>query len=77
MTTLEQLLTVPEVAAKLKVAPSYIYRLVHQHKLPATRIGNWCIRFSPKAVDAYLAGRTTGNSRKVRGMVTQQEEGVN
>lgn len=47
------LLTVQDVAAKLKVTPQYVRKLIKEEKLVADRIGNqWLIR--PEAVDEYV-----------------------
>lgn len=54
METIADLLTVQDVAAKLKVTPQYVRKLIKERKLAAVRIGSqWLIR--PEAVDGYIA----------------------
>lgn len=36
----DDLLTVAEVAARLRVGPDKVYRLINTQKLPATKLGN-------------------------------------
>jgi excisionase family DNA binding protein len=49
----EQLLTIEQVAAYLKVGKFTVYRLVTKRKLPAFKVGNqW--RFKRQIIDAWL-----------------------
>ena len=58
----EPLLSVKEVAARLRVCRAVAYRLCERGELPYIRISN-AIRVAPAALAAYLAsaGRTTPN----------------
>ena len=50
MNNLEKLLTVQEVADKLKVTPQYARKLISEEKLQATRIGKqWVV--NPEDLD--------------------------
>lgn len=56
----DPLLKVKEVAARLRVAPMTVYRLIHAGELPGTiRVGN-SIRIPASVVDAYLEGSVIG-----------------
>lgn len=49
-------MTVPEVAAYLKLAPSTIYRLAQAKKLPGRKVGGaW--RFSRQGIEEWLRER--------------------
>lgn len=53
MDMLDNLLTVPEVASKLKVTPQYVRRLISENKLMASRIGSqWVI--TPSDLTTYI-----------------------
>ena len=53
MPDVNDLLTANDVAAKLKVTPQYIRKLISEGKLPATRIGTqWVV--SPKDLEDYI-----------------------
>ena len=53
MDMLDNLLTVPEVASKLKVTPQYVRRLISENKLMASRIGSqWVI--TPSDLSTYI-----------------------
>ena len=53
MNNLEKLLTVQEVADKLKVTPQYARKLISEEKLQATRIGKqWVV--NPEDLDKYI-----------------------
>ena len=53
MSEINSLLTVQNVADKLKVTPQYIRKLISEEKLKATRIGNqWVI--NPEDLDTYI-----------------------
>jgi len=50
-----ELLTVPEVAARLRVSPKWVY--AHQHELGSIRLGDGPkarLRFDPRAINAQL-----------------------
>jgi excisionase family DNA binding protein len=50
------LLTVGELASKLRCHPTTVYRLVNQKKLPGFRVGaDW--RFSSQTIDHWIAGQ--------------------
>ncbi len=51
----QQLLTVPAAAARLHLAPSYVYELIRRGQLAAVRIGPRYVRVSPEAVAAFVA----------------------
>lgn len=50
----EKLLTVPEAAARLNVAPWRVYELAAQGDLPAVRLGKRTLRFSPAQLAAFI-----------------------
>jgi excisionase family DNA binding protein len=50
------LLTLSEVAERLRLSEAHVYRLVSQMRIPAIRVGRFW-RFDPGAVDAWLAKR--------------------
>lgn len=52
------LLTVREAAAFLHLAPGTIFHLVSQKRLPTIRISSRCIRFSRRALLAWIDSRT-------------------
>jgi excisionase family DNA binding protein len=62
MTTVDQLLTVKEVAKRLRLTPGGIYKLAQEKRIPTIYVGSR-LRFSVKAIDAYLESRTTGKSK--------------
>jgi excisionase family DNA binding protein len=49
------LLTVREVAARLRVRPATVYRLCEHGELVHVRVSN-AIRVRPEALEAFLAG---------------------
>jgi excisionase family DNA binding protein len=53
------LLTVPEVAKKLKLAKSYVYELVRCGRLPALRFGKYR-RITPSALERFIAQHEGG-----------------
>jgi excisionase family DNA binding protein len=61
---IDQLLTVPEVASRLRMSSWGVYKMTQQNRLPVVRVGSR-LRFSAKAIDDYLRHRTTG-PRKVK-----------
>ena len=56
------LLTVAEVAERLQLGRSTVYRLAKDGDLEAVQIGR-AVRFEPEAVDAFIASRRTGPER--------------
>jgi excisionase family DNA binding protein len=50
----DALLTVPEVAARLRVVPSRVYQLIRAKSLPSVTIGERQVRVRRSAVQAYL-----------------------
>ena len=55
---MEQLLTVDEVASKLKYSKSGVYKLVEKSKIPHIKIPGGGVRFSMKALEAWVEKRT-------------------
>ena len=55
----EQLLTVPEAAARLGFAPSYAYELVRRGALASVRRGRY-VRLRPAAITAFIAAHEHG-----------------
>jgi excisionase family DNA binding protein len=51
-----QILTLSEVAAYLRCAPSTVYRLVKRRELAAFKAGDW--RVSRAALDAWMMSKT-------------------
>lgn len=66
---LNELLTVEELAAVLKVRPSWIYEHTRSRRraerLPYIKIGKY-IRFDPQAVRAFLARQSRATDRSIR-----------
>ena len=56
------LLTVAEVAEKLRVSTMTVYRLIQREELPALRIGR-SYRIDHDDLDAYLMSRATDVDR--------------
>ena len=55
----DQVLTVQEVSAYLRVHPSTIYRMLKKNLLPAFRVGSdW--RFTVEAIEKWLASVESG-----------------
>jgi excisionase family DNA binding protein len=50
-----QLLTAEQVAKRLQVKPSWVYRAAREGTIPAVRLGRW-VRFDPDALDRWLGG---------------------
>jgi excisionase family DNA binding protein len=59
---LEDLLTVEEVAAKLKLKPSTIRAYAERGSLPCVHLGNR-LRFKPSDLDLWIARRHQGERR--------------
>jgi excisionase family DNA binding protein len=57
--SLQQLLTVAQVAHLLAVKPDRIYELVWSRRLKAVRIGR-LLRFNPAEIARYIESQTTG-----------------
>jgi excisionase family DNA binding protein len=51
-----ELLTIPDVAAILKISEPTVRRLQQQRKVPFFKVGG-CVRFIRKDIDAYLQKR--------------------
>lgn len=52
-----QLLTVAEVAARLRVSRPYAYKLIAQGRLPAIRLGERCVRVPAEELERVLRER--------------------
>ena len=50
--SMEQLLTVDEVADLLRLSRGSVYHMVSQGRLPCIRLSKRCLRFSRQAVDS-------------------------
>jgi excisionase family DNA binding protein len=50
---LEQLITVDELAGKLKISRVYVYKLVRMKRIPYFHI-NKAVRFSPSEIQSWL-----------------------
>ena len=74
-TTHEQLLTVGQVSELFQISRQGVYKMCYEHRLPCTRIGTR-LRFSRKAIEAYMESRTTGAAR-VRNIIKESQEGQN
>jgi excisionase family DNA binding protein len=59
-----KLLTVAEVADRLSVSESLIYRLTSEGKLRFYRLGHGAIRFSEEQIVEYLASREVQTRRE-------------
>ena len=59
---LRPLLTVPEVAALLRLSPRSIRRLIDDGRLPIVRLGR-AIRIRPQDVEALVASSGQGRPR--------------
>ncbi len=55
---LEELLTIEELAAKLKISEGYIYKLMKKGELKATKIGK-ATRFTQKEVQSFIERHTS------------------
>ncbi len=58
------LLTVHEIAELLKLNPQTVRNWIDQGRLPAIRVGERRVRVRRSDLDAYLAARVTGVSRR-------------
>jgi excisionase family DNA binding protein len=58
-----KLLTYAEVAERIGVPIGTVYSMVCRRQIPHVRLGPRTVRFSPEAVEAWIAGRhvATGN----------------
>ena len=55
---MNNVMTLEELAAFLKVSPSTVYRLLKKHKIPAFKMGSdW--RFNQESVEQWIAERET------------------
>lgn len=57
----EELLTIPEVAPRLKVSEYRAYELARQGKLRAVKIGK-SVRVTPSAIQEFVAQRNGGKA---------------
>lgn len=64
MTDPVQLLTVDEVAARLKVRPRYVYQMTSSGLLPKVYIGRY-LRVPASAVADYIAAHTVNAVKRV------------
>lgn len=56
---IDDILTIDELAAYLKISKSTLYKLVREGKIPSQKIGrHW--RFRKKAIDQWLEKTQTG-----------------
>lgn len=61
-----------EVAARLRIHPSQVYRLIEKGELPAVRIGEKSVRVPAGGLEAYLRARASqGKIQPVRVQYTQ------
>jgi excisionase family DNA binding protein len=67
----DPLLTAPEAAAGLHLAPSYVYELVRSRQLPAVRSGKY-VRIRRSAVERFIAQHEDGVDNYVSIMHTLQ-----
>lgn len=51
---MDELLTVDEVAARLRVSRWMVYRLIKERQLVSVKLGS-CRRIAPESVAAYIA----------------------
>lgn len=56
----ERLLTVGEVAERLRMAKGSIYRWISQGKLKHVKLGHRAVRVRPGDLEAFLEERTRG-----------------
>jgi len=61
----DRLLTIEDVAARLRVSERKVSSLVAEGKLRAIKIGS-CLRFDPEAVDAYIRSSVARKPTKRR-----------
>jgi excisionase family DNA binding protein len=56
MAAQDQIYTIKELADRLRVHPTTIYRLLRQGRLPGFRVGsNW--RFNPRAIEQWQSSQ--------------------
>jgi excisionase family DNA binding protein len=51
---MDRLLTVPELAERLRVTPTCVYRWLADSRLPAVRFSKRCVRFRESDVEKML-----------------------
>lgn len=61
-----ELLTVAEVADRLRVSTMTVYRLIQRDELPALRIGR-SYRIESSELEAYLSGQVRGTAERADG----------
>lgn len=52
-----QLLTAVEVAGLLRVAPSFVYRLSREGRIPTVKISGRYVRYSKPAIETWIRER--------------------
>ena len=62
---LDEILTLPELAALLKVADKTVYTMAQRHEIPAFKVrGQW--RFRRKDLETWIREKTTAAAKKGR-----------
>jgi excisionase family DNA binding protein len=63
----EPVMTISELATYLRIAPSTVYRLSSEGKIPGRKVGGgW--RFSRKTIEEWLAGPPIADSGNGHGL---------
>jgi excisionase family DNA binding protein len=65
MSTATELLTVPEVAERLRVEPRFVYRLASSGELIRVYVGRY-VRIPANSVEAYIKAHTVEVGKPVR-----------
>lgn len=52
-----QLVTVKQLCERLSCESSYVYRLVHERRIPFIKLGHRQLRFDQHEIDAWIADR--------------------
>ena len=52
-----RLLTIDETSEYLGLAPTTLYKMAHQRRIPFVKVGR-CLRFDSRLIDDWLAGHT-------------------
>lgn len=58
----DRLLTAKEAARKLHISPRKLWDMVAANEVPHIRIGTRSVRFSPAALDQWIAEQMEGGS---------------
>lgn len=65
VTNRDEVMTITELSAYLKISKSTLYKLAHDGKLPGQKVGrHW--RFHKNAIDAWLSERNAGTKARPR-----------